>query len=184
MDEAAQELGLDPFEIRRKNLMPAYSKTINDFRITSNGLAECLDIVKRESAWDERWRKMPLGKGLGLGCGFYISGSNLPIHWDVEGMPQSTVHIKIDMDGGITVHTGAAEIGQGSDTVAAMCVAEVLGIRLDRVRVYSQNSDLAPIDLGSYSSRVTFMMGNAARVAAENVRKELQQAAAALTGSK
>lgn len=183
MDEAAERLSIDPFELRHRNLMSPYSRTINDFRITSNGLKECLDTVHKASKWDEKWRKMPLGKGLGLGCGFYISGSNKPIHWDVPGMPQSTVHIKIDMDGGVTVHTGAAEIGQGSDTVAAICVAEVLGIKLDRIRVYAQSSDLAPIDLGSYSSRVTFMMGNAARLAAEEVRRELQQAAAALTGS-
>jgi 4-hydroxybenzoyl-CoA reductase subunit alpha len=183
MDEAAEQLGVDPFDLRLRNLMAPYSRTINDFRITSNGLKECLETVRKASKWDERWRKLPLGKGIGLGCGFYISGSNKPIHWDVPGMPQSTVHIKIDMDGGVTVHTGAAEIGQGSDTVAALCVAEVLGIKLDRIRVYAQSSDLAPIDLGSYSSRVTFMMGNAARIAAENVRKELQQAAAELTGS-
>ncbi|MBI2077141.1 MAG: molybdopterin-dependent oxidoreductase [Euryarchaeota archaeon] len=182
IDEACEELGLDPFAVRLQNMMPPYSHTINDFRITSNGLPECLDKVRTASRWDERWRKMPLGKGLGLGCGFYISGSNLPIHWDVPGMPQSTVHLKIDMDAGVTVHTGAAEIGQGSDTVAAMVVAEVLGIRLDRIRVYSQNTDTAPIDLGSYSSRVTFMMGNAARKAAEEVRRELQQAAAAVVG--
>lgn len=183
MDEAAQELHLDPFDLRLHNLMPPYSRTINDFRLTSNGLQECLETVRKASKWDTRWRKLPLGKGLGLGCGFYISGSNKPIHWDVPGMPQSTVHLKIDMDGGVTVHTGAAEIGQGSDTVAALCVAEVLGIRLDRIRVYAQSSDLAPIDLGSYSSRVTFMMGNAARLAAEQVRQELQQAAAAITGA-
>src|SRR5581483_4516641 len=183
LDEACEELGLDPFDVRSKNLMPPYSHTINDFRITSNGLQECMDTVRKASGWDQRWRRLPLGKGLGLGCGFYISGSNLPIHWDVPGMPQSTVHIKIDMDGGVTVHTGAAEIGQGSDTVAAMCVAEVLGIGLDRVRVYSANSDTAPIDLGSYSSRVTFMMGNAARKAAEEVRAELQRAAAQITGA-
>lgn len=183
LDEAAQELSLDPFEIRRRNLMAPYSRTINDFRITSNGLADCLDWVEQASGWRARWRQMPLGRGLGLGCGFYISGSNLPIHWDVPGYPQSTVHLKIDMDGGVTVHTGAAEIGQGSDTVAAMVVAEVLGIHLDRVRVRSEDSDTAPVDLGSYSSRVTFMMGNAARKAAEDVRRQLQEAAAALTGA-
>ncbi|HVM44567.1 MAG TPA: xanthine dehydrogenase family protein molybdopterin-binding subunit, partial [Candidatus Thermoplasmatota archaeon] len=183
-DEAAEQLGMDPFDIRLRNLMAPYSFTVNNFRITSNGLKECLEQVRKRSGWDQKFRKLPLGRGVGLGCGFYISGSNLPIHWDIEPRryPQSTVHIKIDMDAGVTVHTGAAEIGQGSDTVAAMCVAEVLGIRLDRVRVYSQNSDTAPIDLGSYSSRVTFMMGNAARKAAEDVRRQLVQAAARKTG--
>ncbi|HUR69736.1 MAG TPA: xanthine dehydrogenase family protein molybdopterin-binding subunit [Candidatus Thermoplasmatota archaeon] len=184
LDEAAEELGMDPFDLRLQNLMAPYSFTVNDFRITSNGLKECLEQVRKRSGWDQKFRKLPLGRGVGLGCGFYISGSNLPIHWDIEPRryPQSTVHIKIDMDAGVTVHTGAAEIGQGSDTVAAMCVAEVLGISVDRVRVYSGNSDIAPVDLGSYSSRVTFMMGNAARKAAEDIRRQLVVAAARKTG--
>lgn len=184
LDEAAESLHVDPFDLRLRNLMPPYSFTVNDFRITSNGLKECLERVREQSGWDQKFRQLPLGRGVGLGCGFYISGSNLPIHWDIEPKryPQSTVHIKIDMDAGVTVHTGAAEIGQGSDTVAAMCVAEVLGIDVNRVRVYSSNSDTAPIDLGSYSSRVTFMMGNAARKAAEQIRDQLVAAAARATG--
>ncbi len=182
LDEAAEALGRDPIDLRLQDLMPPYSYTVNDFRITSNGLRECLERVRERSGWDAKFRKLPLGRGVGLGCGFYISGSNLPIHWDVKDYPQSTVHIKIDMDGGVTVHTGAAEIGQGSDTVAAVCVAEVLGVDVGRVRVYSHDSDTAPVDLGSYSSRVTFMMGNAARRAAEEVARELRQAASDLTG--
>jgi len=184
MDEAAEQLRMDPIDLRLRNLMPSYSFTVNDFRITSNGLQECLERVREACGWDQRFRKLPLGTGLGIGCGFYISGSNLPIHWDIEPRryPQSTVHLKIDMDAGVTVHTGAAEIGQGSDTVAAMVVADVLGIDVGRVRVKSGDSDLAPIDLGSYSSRVTFMMGNAARKAAENMRLQLVQAAARKTG--
>jgi len=184
LDEAAEKLRMDPIELRLQNLMPPYSFTVNDFRITSNGLQECLERVREASGWEHKFRQLPLGRGIGIGCGFYISGSNLPIHWDIEPKryPQSTVHIKIDLDAGVTVHTGAAEIGQGSDTVAAMVVAEVLGIKPDRVRVYSGNSDTAPIDLGSYSSRVTFMMGNAARKAAEDIRQQLVRAAAAKTG--
>ena len=184
MDEAAEKLAMDPIDLRLRNLMPPYSFTVNDFRITSNGLKECLERVRERSGWDHKFRQLPLGRGIGVGCGFYISGSNLPIHWDIEPKryPQSTVHIKIDMDAGVTVHTGAAEIGQGSDTVAAMAVAEVLGVGVDRIRVYSGNSDTAPIDLGSYSSRVTFMMGNAARKAAEDIRQQLVSAAARMTG--
>ncbi len=184
LDQAAERLNIDPFDLRLKNLMPSYSHTVNDFRITSNGLRECLERVRVASDWDNKYRQLPKGRGIGLGCGFYISGSNLPIHWDIEPRryPQSTVHLKIDMDCGVTVHTGAAEIGQGSDTVAAMVVAEVLGISTHRIRVKSGDSDIAPIDLGSYSSRVTFMMGNAARRAAEGMRDQLVAAAARLTG--
>ncbi|MEA3198814.1 MAG: hypothetical protein QOE90_242 [Thermoplasmata archaeon] len=184
LDEAAEKMGVDPIDLRLQNLMPPYSFTLNDFRITSNGLKECLERVRERSGWESKFRQLPLGQGIGLGCGFYISGSNLPIHWDIEPRryPQSTVHIKIDMDAGVTVHTGAAEIGQGSDTVAAMVVAEVLGCDINRIRVKSGDSDLAPIDLGSYSSRVTFMMGNAARKAAEDIRGQLVRAAARKTG--
>lgn len=180
MDILAQRAGLDPIEFRLRNLLPGNTKTLNEFRITSNGTREGLEKVREASGWDGKHGKLPYGRGIGVACGFYISGSALPIHW--TKVPQSTVHLKIDMDGGITVHCLAAEIGQGSDTMLAQCVAEPLGVGLDRIRIFSQDTDTDPIDLGSYSSRVTFMAGNAARRAAEDIRKELIQAAARLTG--
>ena len=180
VDILAEKAGLDPIEFRLKNLLPANTKTINEFRITSNGTREGLEKVRAASGWDGKHGKLPYGRGIGVACGFYISGSALPIHW--SKVPQSTVHLKIDMDGGVTVHCMAAEIGQGSDTMLAQCVAEPLGIGIDRIRVFSQDSDTDPIDLGSYSSRVTFMAGNAARRAAEEIRSQLIEAAARLTG--
>ena len=98
-------------------------------------------------------------------------------------MPQSTVHLKVDMDGGIAVHSMQADIGQGSNTLLAAIVAEVLGVDLDRVHVQRVDSDVSPIDLGSYSSRVTFMMGNAARAAAEDLRGKIVEGAASLLGA-
>jgi 4-hydroxybenzoyl-CoA reductase alpha subunit len=180
MDILAEKAGIDPVEFRLRNLLPPHTKTINEFRITSNGTREGLLKVREASGWDARFRKLPYGRGVGVACGFYISGSALPIHF--SKVPQSTVHLKIDMDGGITVHCMAAEIGQGSDTMLAQCAAEPLGVGLDRVRVFSQDSDTDPVDLGSYSSRVTFMAGNAARRAAEEIRAQLVEAAARLTG--
>jgi len=180
MDMICDEMGFDPVEFRLKNCLPAHTTTINQFRITSNGIKECLERSRDQSNWNDKYRKMPYGKGIGVGCGFYISGSNLPIHW--TRTPQSTVHLKIDMDGGVTLHTGASDIGQGSDTMAAQCVAEVLGLSMDYLRVKAVDSDLSPIDLGSYSSRVTFMNGNAAREAAEGIAKQLAAAASTLTG--
>src|SRR5207253_2472075 len=82
-----------------------------------------------------------------------------------------TVNIKIDRDGGVIVYTGASEIGQGSDTMTAQIAAEVLGCFLSRVKVVAADTDLTPIDIGSYSSRVTFMAGNATLRAAEEVKK-------------
>jgi 4-hydroxybenzoyl-CoA reductase subunit alpha len=154
--------------------------TLNGFRITSNGTEECIRRVVEASAWREKRGKLPYGEGIGLACGFYISGSALRINWNQ--VPQSTVHLKIDMDGGVTVHCMAAEIGQGSDTMLAQCVAEVLGLPIDWIRVFARDSDTDPIDLGSYSSRVTFMAGNAARRAAEVIREKLCAAAGRLTG--
>ena len=180
VDMLAENVGMDPLEFRIKNLLSPMTKTVNEFRITSNGTRECLDRVREASRWDDEHGKLPPGEGIGVACGFYISGSALPIHWNKT--PQSTVHLKIDSDGGITLHSLAAEIGQGSDTMLAQCATEPLGVPLSRIRVQSSDSDTAPIDLGSYSSRVTFMAGNAARRAAEQVRAELIEAAARLTG--
>jgi len=134
------------------------------------------------SGWDEKFRNMPLGRGIGVGCGFFISGSGLPIHWDPENFPHATVHLQCDMDGGVTVHTGAAEIGQGSDTAIAQAVSEVLALPLDMIRIRSRESDTAPVDLGSYSSRVTFMNANAAIRAASELREKVLKAAWEITG--
>ncbi|MGB6500561.1 MAG: xanthine dehydrogenase family protein molybdopterin-binding subunit, partial [Thermoplasmata archaeon] len=162
LDRLAEELKIDPFELRHRNALPPNSMTVNDFEITSTSFEKCLAVSRDKSGWETKFRKLPFGRGVGLGCGFYISGSNSPIHFTPK-MPQSTVHLKVDMDGGIAVHSMQADIGQGSNTLLAMIVAEVLGVALDRVHVQRVDSDVSPIDLGSYSSRVTFMMGNAAR---------------------
>jgi len=175
IDEVAEKLGMDPVELRRRNLVPANTTTINGFRITSNGIAECIARSTERAGWKDKFGKLPYGRGIGIGCGFYISGSALPIHW--TKLPQSTVHLKLDMDGGITLHTGASEIGQGSDTMAAQMVAEVLGVSMARIRVVAVDTDLSPVDLGSYSSRVTFMNGNAAIDAAMKFREVLGGAA-------
>jgi 4-hydroxybenzoyl-CoA reductase alpha subunit len=177
LDLLAESTGIDPFDLRDRNALPSNSKTVNEFRITSTSFRKCLAAVREKSGWDTKFRRLPYGEGMGLGCGFYISGSNSPIHFTPK-MPQSTVHLKADMDGGIAVHSMQADIGQGSNTLLAAIVAEVLGVDLDRVHVQRVDSDVSPVDLGSYSSRVTFMMGNAARAAAEELRSKIVGAAA------
>ncbi|HKS59173.1 MAG TPA: xanthine dehydrogenase family protein molybdopterin-binding subunit [Thermoplasmata archaeon] len=181
LDEAAERLKLDPFDLRRRNALPPNSTTINQLRITSSSFRKCLEAVRTRSDWESKRQHLPYGKGIGLGCGFYISGSNSPIHFTPK-MPQCTVHLKVDMDGGIAVHCMQADIGQGSNTLLAAIVAEVVGVAIDRVHVMRVDSDVSPIDIGSYSSRVTFMMGNAAKHAAESLRAELLSAASHLLG--
>src|SRR5580698_9700762 len=176
MDEICAKLNLDPATVRRVNLLKPPTITVNGLRVLSYGLPECIDQVITRSGWDERRGKLPKGRGLGMACSHYVSGAaNSIIRSD---MPHSTVNIKIDRDGGVVVYTGASEIGQGSDTMTAQVVAEVLGCDLSRVRVIAADTDLTPIDLGSYSSRVTFMAGNAALRAAQDVKKNIVSAAA------
>ena len=176
LDSMAGEAGLDPFAVRRQNLLSAPTETQNGLRVESYGLGECLDWVERASGWTARRGRLEPGRGLGMACSHYVSGAAKPIHW--TGEPHAVVHLRLDFDGGITLLTGAADIGQGSSTVMAQAAAEVLGIRLDRVRVVAADSMLTPKDNGSYSSRVTFMVGNATIDAARALRAQLLAAAA------
>jgi 4-hydroxybenzoyl-CoA reductase subunit alpha len=175
LDQMAQELGLDPFEIRRRNLLEAPMQTINDLVVESYGLPECLDWVEEASGWAQRHGNLAKGKGLGLACSHYVSGAAKPVHW--TGEPHAVVNLKLDFDCGVTVLTGAADIGQGSNTVLAQLVGEVLKLDFDRVSVIANDSRITPKDNGSYSSRVTFMVGNAAIEAAERLKGVLCAAA-------
>ena len=176
VDRMARELGLDPFAVRRANLLHAPMQTMNGLMVQSYGLAECLDVVEQASGWKERIGRMPPGKGLGMACSHYVSGSAKPIHF--TGEPHAVIHLKLDHDGGVTALTGAADIGQGSSTMVAIAVAETLEVGIDRIRVISSDTAVTPKDNGAYSSRITFMVGNAAIDAARNLKKILIAAAA------
>src|SRR4051812_34017804 len=176
LDELAAKLQMDPAEIRQRNLLKPPCITVNGLRVQSYGLPECVDKVVERSEWNIRKGKLPRGRGLGIACSHYVSGAaNSIIRSD---MPHSTVNIKIDRDGGVVVYTGASDIGQGSDTMVAQIASEVLGCSMSRVKVIAADTDLTPIDIGSYSSRVTFMNGNATLRAAQDVKKQISLAAA------
>jgi 4-hydroxybenzoyl-CoA reductase subunit alpha len=149
-------------------------------RVGTIGLAECIRRVVERSNWKSTFRKLPFGRGLGLACSSYLSGAGLPINWN--DLPHSGVQLKLDRSGGVTVFCGATEIGQGSDDVLVATVAEVLGIEPFDVRAVTGDTDLTPVDLGSYSSRVTLMMGNAAIQAAERAREILADAVSTRLG--
>ena len=177
LDKIACDLGLDPAELRKQQLVAAGTVTANFLRVGSMGLGACIDKVVEASGWRERRGRMPPGKGLGLACSSYICGAGLPIYWN--SMPQSGVQLKLDRSGGVTVFCGSTDIGQGSDSVLASVVAEVLGVEPLDIRIVTGDTDLTPVDLGSYSSRVTLMTGNAALQAAERARELLVETAAA-----
>lgn len=181
LDQMAHEMGIDPFLVRRANLLHAPTFTDNDLMINSYGLPECLDLVEEASGWKARKGRLRNGKtslkkGLGMACSHYISGASKPVNW--TGEPHATVKIKVDFDGSLVVMSGAADIGQGSSTILVQAVAEVLGLDMSRVRVVTGDSEVVPKDNGSYSSRVTFMVGNAAIDAARNLKALFIKAAA------
>ncbi|MDQ6829093.1 MAG: molybdopterin-dependent oxidoreductase [Gemmatimonadota bacterium] len=180
LDKIADDLGLDPAEMRRSNLQPANSVTVNWLRIGSMGLGACIDATVDKSDWKNKHRKLPFGRGVGIACSSYISGAGLPIYWN--SMPHSGVQLKLDRSGGVACFCGSTDIGQGSDSILAYIVAEILGIEPIDIRIVTGDTDLTPVDLGSYSSRVTMMTGNAAIQAAERARDQVAAAVSAKLG--
>ncbi|HSQ24253.1 MAG TPA: molybdopterin cofactor-binding domain-containing protein, partial [Pyrinomonadaceae bacterium] len=213
LDKIAEQLNLDPAEMRSRHLVKANSVTANYLRIGSMGLGACIDKVVIGSDWKNKFawvsepgavatgssssigsidplatargsdtigRKLPFGKGIGFACSSYICGAGLPIYWN--NMPQSGVQLRLDRQGGVCVMCGSTDIGQGSDSILAYIVAEILGIDPFDIRVVTADTDLTPVDLGSYSSRVTLMTGNAAIQAAERARELLTIAVAEKLG--
>jgi 4-hydroxybenzoyl-CoA reductase subunit alpha len=177
LDKIAERLEIDPAELRLRIGEKSNSVTANFFRLSTVNLAECIRRVVKSSGWREKFRKLPHGSGVGLACSAYLTGAGLPIYWN--NMPHSGVQLKLDRGGGVTIFCGATEIGQGSDDVLAGIVAEVLGLDTFDVRLYTGDTDLGPVDLGSYSSRVTIMAGNAALQAAERAKAMIAIAVAA-----
>jgi 4-hydroxybenzoyl-CoA reductase subunit alpha len=178
LDRIATDLGIDPLVMRLRNAVEPNTRTVNELRITSCGFKECLERSSRALSWTERRGRLPRGRGIGIAGGFYVSGAALPIYFNP--MPHSSVRIEVDRSGRATVFCGASDIGQGSDTMLALVAAETMGISPESVRVVSADTDTTPVDLGSYSSRVTFMAGNACRAAAEEVRNRVLCAVAEL----
>jgi 4-hydroxybenzoyl-CoA reductase alpha subunit len=174
LDKVAAELGMDPIELRRRNFMGT-GRTVNEFRVQSNGFLECLDAVEKASGWKEKHGKLAYGRGVGVAGSCYISGTNYPIY--PNEMPQAAVQVQVERSGRVSVLHGASEIGQGSDATMAAIAAEELGVPLGYVRVLSADTDLVPVDLGAYSSRETLMVGNACVSACRQVADRVRESA-------
>jgi 4-hydroxybenzoyl-CoA reductase subunit alpha len=176
LDKIAEKLKIDPADLRLHIVESSNAVTANFLRLGTVNLAECIRRVVKVSGWKEKFRKLPEGRGVGLACSAYLTGAGLPIYWNK--MPHSGVQLKFDRSGGVSLFCGATEIGQGSDDVLAGIVAEVLGIDTFDIRLFTGDTDLGPVDLGSYSSRVTLMAGNAAFQAAERGKAIIAEAVA------
>ncbi|MBI4716940.1 MAG: molybdopterin-dependent oxidoreductase [Planctomycetes bacterium] len=192
----ADDLGIDPIEIRRRNAMAPHTRTVNDMDIGSCEFRATLEAVCEKSGWDGKYGKLPRGKGIGVGCGGFVSGAGYCIYRGQVQLshekgkepfqkrsifPHANAVAKVSEDGmAVVLMIGAAEIGQGSDTVLTQMCAEALGIPPARIRMRSEDSDISPLDLGAYSSRVTLMAGHAVARAGYAVVEKMRPFAAAL----
>lgn len=166
LDMIAKELGMDPMDIRRKNAVyPGYKHPVHAF--ASCGFKESIDEVEKYLGWKERKEKLPPGHGLGIACSSFVSGIKMLSH--IGG----SIVIQVNSDAGVNILSGAADIGQGTDTVISQIVAEELGVTMDNVRIISADTAITPMDQGTFSSGVTLRVGNAAIIAAKDVKKQL-----------
>ena len=177
LDEAAEKLRLDPIEVRRRNFIGENVETVNGQWITSNGFLKCLELVEQASGWKERHGKLGRGRGLGVAGSMYISGTAYPVY--PNEMPQSGVLVKLDRSGRVAIFSGASDIGQGVNTLLCQIAAEEMHCDPRDVTVVAADTDLTPVDLGAYSSRVTYMLGHAAREACQKLAAKLQAAGGA-----
>jgi xanthine dehydrogenase molybdenum-binding subunit len=173
MDDLADRLGLSPLEIRRRNATRPGDATPQGFAITSCALGECLEAAAQEIARDVPPVRPGWRRGVGYAGMFHVGGGARIYRSDGCG-----AIVRIDDFGAVSLVSGASEIGQGSETVLAMIVAETLGVPLERVEVVSADTSLKPWDVGVHASRTTFVAGNAARLAAGKVRARLLAMAA------
>jgi 4-hydroxybenzoyl-CoA reductase alpha subunit len=195
LDKAAEQLGLDPADLRRRIVHEPFTKTANHLTVTTIGLGECIDRVVEASGWRAKrargaeraqpaeakplWRPRK-HKGLGIAGSAYMTGAGTAIYWN--NMPHSGVIVRADRSGGVTILCGATDIGQGSDSILAYLPAEVLGLDPKDIHVHPADTSLTPVDLGSYSSRVTLMCGVAAIQAATRLKTAIAGAVATKLG--
>jgi xanthine dehydrogenase molybdenum-binding subunit len=174
MDELADRLGMNRLELRRRNVVKSGDVHPQGFAITSCAMAECLEAAA-ETILEEPPSPPPPGwsRGIGYAALFHVGGGARIYRSDGCG-----AIVKLDDFGRVSLITGASEIGQGSETVLAMIVAETLGVPLDRVDVVNSDTAVKPWDVGAHASRTTFIAGNAARLAAEKIRVQLLAMAA------
>ena len=165
MDMLAESAGIDPIEFRRMNANQAGDVSIQGLRITTCGLAQCMDSVKTQLEWNQPKTE---GEGVGMASLIHVGGGARVYKSDGCG----TI-IKMDDFAKIDLFTGATDMGQGSDTVIAQIVAEELGLEVDDIHVIHTDTDVCPWDVGAHASRTTFIAGNAALGAARKLKARI-----------
>jgi len=174
LDMIAEDLGIDPVEIRLRNSLLSGDTTANKFKVATCGVKECLKETAESTQWYKKRKSIPPNQGIGVAVGAFISGMAVPPH------VMSGAQVKLHEDGGVTLLTGVTDIGQGSDSVLAQIAADELGVRYEDIRVISSDTELTPVHAGSYSSRGTYWAGKATKAAAADAKQQLLAVAANL----
>jgi CO/xanthine dehydrogenase Mo-binding subunit len=197
MDRLAEALQLDPIDFRLRNANRPNEETPQGLKITSCGLKECLEAVAARADVEVGSWKMEVGKrvaskspvsnlqsptsnlkrGIGFASTLNVGGGARIYRSDGCGAT-----VKIDDFGHVSLITGSTEIGQGSETVLAQIVAEVLGVKIEDINVLNSDTDVKPWDVGVHASRTTFIAGNAAQLAALDARQQVFETASQMLG--
>ncbi|TYB92635.1 MAG: molybdopterin-dependent oxidoreductase [Kosmotoga sp.] len=185
IDELASEIGMDPLELKQKNSIRE-GETSPIFKIMGEGtegveqvvrsckLPECIEKGRELIGWDKKIsHKNKTGKKVrGIGCALAMQGSG------IAKVDMGAASLKVNEDGSVNLHLGATDLGTGSDTIMAQIVAETLDIPVEKVIVYSSDTDMTPFDVGAYASSTTYVSGNAVKNAAEKLKKKINEKAA------
>jgi 4-hydroxybenzoyl-CoA reductase alpha subunit len=173
LDMIAEQIEMDPADLRLLNAIQGYETLIDKKRVTSCGLSECIREVVKDSHWKDKRKKT--GKLYGVGLASYDYASGYRSHYAHDS---SSAHLKINDDGSVILFSGASDIGQGSDTTLCQIAAEVLGIHIRNIKIFTADTDITPLDIGTYGSRITFIAGNAVKLAATEARNQLAEVVA------
>ncbi len=174
IDLIADDLGIDPIEIRRKNAMYPGYEVPGQATIQSCGLSQCLDKIEK---WIKSRKKLPPNRGIGIAAYGFMSGGIF--NWFDTPYAFSSAVIQINIDGKVDLYIGSQDMGQGSNTTMAMICAEELGVQVEDIRLHMGDTENCPVDLGAWGSRETLMQGNAVKNAAAKAKQQIIEYAAA-----
>jgi 4-hydroxybenzoyl-CoA reductase alpha subunit len=172
IDMMAEDLGIDSIELRLKNAMTANHVIPEQARIQSCELKQCLNAI---DSWIKDRGELPPNHGIGISAYGFMSGGIF--NWIDTPYAFATAMVRINVDGKVDLFIGANEIGQGSSTTLAMICAEELGVTVDDITLHTGDTSVCPVDLGAWGSRQTLMSGNAVKMAANEAKKQLLEAA-------
>lgn len=171
MDDIARTLGIDPLDLRRRNLIEDGDVFITGDTLTDPGLRDTLEAVADAIGWETPLPEAPPGKAIGRGVACSIKSTSTPSH--------SATAVRLNADGSAHLLTSSVELGQGSTTALAQLVAETMGMPVDQVSVSLPDTDVTPFDQSTISSRTTFSVGRAAMEASTQIRDQLLDLASA-----